>query len=533
MEQSPRLSLSYVMPSQAQKHVTVNESFRRLDALTQMSVVSRSEPAEPASPSEGDAYILPSGASGDAWSAYSEHDIAVFQDGAWARIAPGEGFRAWVSDDDEFVVFDGASWTEISGETAAKFGINTAADTTNRLSVKSDAILFHHDDVTPGSGDCQVKINKAAAGDTGALLFQTGASGRAEIGLTGDDDFHVKVSPDGSAWTDAIFIDKDNGNVGIGTTAPAAQLEVQISGSATDASLVSSDNILLTGEGVVSFAGIVASDSPSHRMVFKGTHARGTLDAPTALASGDETFSLLAVAHDGAALRSTAGISMTVDGAVSSGVAPQRIVFQTGPTNARIERVRIASGGNVGIGETAPGALLHVDGGGVLVGNPTGGDKGTGAINAQAVFDDNTLLSCYVFDQAIDGEIDAAKWDAKTPDRDIPADIEHRVNDETGEVETVERAPARRVPRSHEPMRKFAARAGTDHDPLTLDGYARHWKEKRHLTAMPNEAAFDPVNGQLTTGEWIQRLVETAEIQAVLIEALNERVKNVEARGRN
>ncbi len=204
MEQSPRMSLSYVMPAQAQKHVTVNETFRRLDALTQMSVASRSESAEPASPAEGAAYILPSGASGDAWDSYSEHDIAVYQDGAWARIAPGEGFSAWVSDDDEFVVFDGAAWTELSGgggslETAAKFGVNTTADTTNRLSVKSDAVLFNHDDVTPGSGDCQVKINKDGESDTATLLFQTGASGRAEFGLAGDDDFQVKVSADGSS----------------------------------------------------------------------------------------------------------------------------------------------------------------------------------------------------------------------------------------------------------------------------------------------------------------------------------------------
>ena len=86
-------------------------------------------------------------------------------------------------------------------------------------------------------------------------------------------------------------------------------------------------------------------------------------------------------------------------------------------------------------------------------------------------------------------------------------------------------SPADTLVRRHAPARRFAARIGGKYDPLTLDGYAPHWKEKRHLTSMPNEAAFDPVHGQLTTGEWIQRLVETVEIHAVLIDALNKALK--------
>jgi hypothetical protein len=82
--------------------------------------------------------------------------------------------------------------------------------------------------------------------------------------------------------------------------------------------------------------------------------------------------------------------------------------------------------------------------------------------------------------------------------------------------------------RIHDAARKFAGRAGTEHDPLTLDGYARHWKEKRHLTSMPNEGSFDPEDG-LAMGAWTQRLIETVEIQAVLIEQLNGRLKALES----
>jgi hypothetical protein len=86
-------------------------------------------------------------------------------------------------------------------------------------------------------------------------------------------------------------------------------------------------------------------------------------------------------------------------------------------------------------------------------------------------------------------------------------------------------------PRMHAPLRKFVSRIGTAEDPLTLDGYAKHWKEKRHLPSMPNEDNYDPVKAPLASGEWIQRLVETVEVQAVLIEKLNQKVKTLERYG--
>jgi len=221
MEQSPRLSLSYVMPSQAQKHVTVNETFRRLDALVNLSVKSRTLSAEPSAPSGGDAYILSAGASGAAWDNFSAGDIAAFQDGAWALIAAVEGLRAWVADESTLAVYDGAAWTSISSggggsggggsETSLRYGVNATADNTNRFSVKSDVALLSHDDVTPGSGDARQIINKAGAANTASVLFQNGFSGRAEFGLSGDDDFRLRVSSDGSLFRDAAMFDRESG----------------------------------------------------------------------------------------------------------------------------------------------------------------------------------------------------------------------------------------------------------------------------------------------------------------------------------
>lgn len=162
--------------------------------------------------------------------------------------------------------------------------------------------------------------------------------------------------------------------------------------------------------------------------------------------------------------------------------------------------------------------------GGVNIGAPTGGDKGSGTLNAVAVYDDNTLLTDYVFDQKMNGQVDMDKWDSKVPNRTIT----------TNTVEPDHKGKAREITTStlevrlHEPMRKFLNRIGSKYDPLDIDKYAQHWKDKGHLTSMPNGEYYSAATHH-STGETIQRLVETVEIQAIHIETLNQRLKSLEA----
>lgn len=209
MEQTTNLKMPFIMPSQAQKHVTHNEALLALDVVVQLCVLDRHLAAPPALPVEGDRYIVATAATG-AWTGKSGQ-IAAWQDGAWAFHVPVRGWLAWVADEQRIFAHDGTGWQDavaLGINPAAMVGINTTADTTNRLSVKSQAVLFDN----LGAGQ-QVKINKAAAGDNASLLFQTGYSGRAEFGLAGDDDWHVKVSPDGSAWMEALKVRRTDGRV--------------------------------------------------------------------------------------------------------------------------------------------------------------------------------------------------------------------------------------------------------------------------------------------------------------------------------
>ncbi|HCA27477.1 MAG TPA: hypothetical protein DEP05_07555 [Betaproteobacteria bacterium] len=197
---TPNLSLPYITAAQAQKHVTHNEALRALDVLAQLNILDRDLSTPPASPADGDRYIVAAMANGD-WTG-KEDQVAAWQDNAWRLYAPRQGWLAWIADEGIILSYDGSSWVGVatgggSVNPVPLVGVNATADTTNRLSMNSPASLFNHE----GAGH-QQKINKATAGDTASQLYQTGFSGRAEIGLTGDDDFHLKVSPDGVKLND-------------------------------------------------------------------------------------------------------------------------------------------------------------------------------------------------------------------------------------------------------------------------------------------------------------------------------------------
>lgn len=226
------LALPYLQPSQAQKHVTHNEALQRLDVLVQLVVEAFGADTPPALPQDGAVYALGVGASGD-WAG-QDGSIAAWLDNVWQFIPPQAGWRAWGRADGALRVWDGGDWRLPTAEmnNLDGVGIGTTADATNRLSVRSDASLFSHD----GAGH-QLKLNKAATGDTASMLFQTNWSGRVEMGLAGNDDFVLKTSADGSTWTTALSVDNDTGYVAIGSNSTLYPLTVTANETGTPITL--------------------------------------------------------------------------------------------------------------------------------------------------------------------------------------------------------------------------------------------------------------------------------------------------------
>jgi hypothetical protein len=384
MDDTPNLKLPYIAAAQAQKHVTHNEAIRALDALVQITVADRDLTEAPESPGEGDRYIVAADASG----AWGEQDgkLAAWQDGAWMFYEPVEGWLAWVADEDVLVVWDGSDWS-IAGGGAGAFGdlsdvpsgyggaggriaavkadesgleftaevpligVNATPDTSNRLAVASDATLFNH----AGSGH-QHKINKNAAADTASLLFQTDFSGRAEFGTTGDDDWHVKVSADGTDWHEAIVVDKDTGDVQLGTALRAAGY-LRAGGSAAPANTSAGDvtanrlsvgnSALGSGVGAVARFTGMQTDTPSGSRPFFNVEA--TLSPASHSSSDFRTLNMETQPNAASVNFNTIEAGFFANRVVNSGTIAfaagvQAYGFQLGGTSASMGTVTSVAG---------------------------------------------------------------------------------------------------------------------------------------------------------------------------------------------
>jgi len=244
------LSLPLILPAQAQKHVTHNEALAQLDLIVQLAVINRVLTTAPALPTLGDRHIVAAGATGP-WVGQSGR-IALYGETGWQFTQPLPGWQAHVLAEGQTAVFDGLGWETLSDGplTVTQLGVSAVADATNRLSVSSPAVLLNH----AGAGH-QLKLNKAAAGDTASLLFQTGFSGRAEMGTAGSDGFDIKVSADGAVWATALGADAATGEV----TLPEP---LHLGGQAADPVAVADGTLWLnttTGEVKVRSAGVTAA----------------------------------------------------------------------------------------------------------------------------------------------------------------------------------------------------------------------------------------------------------------------------------
>ena len=284
-ELSPGLGLPYLQPSQAQKHVTHNAALQRLDQLVQLRLNSVGAETPPGLPEAGEMHALGSSATG-AWAGQAAQ-LAHWDGTAWQFISPQQGWLAWDLSAAELRVWSEGdlTWMVTSPTQVDQLGIGTSADVVNRLAISAPATLLSH----AGSGH-QLKLNKAASGDTASLLFQSNWMGHAELGLVGDTAFTLKLSPDGSSWSEVLRADPvaqridwaAAGTVQMSLSASTLQVDVPLSGTAVQSSpddttpgrLMRADY----GYGPGTLLGVVSESAgqPTGAVIEQGSDANGS-----------------------------------------------------------------------------------------------------------------------------------------------------------------------------------------------------------------------------------------------------------------
>jgi hypothetical protein len=186
-------------------------------------------------------------------------------------------------------------------------------------------------------GDVVISVNSS----TSALRITQTGSGNA---LLVEDSANPDASP---------FVVTADGDVGIGTATPNTQLAVYRSGT--------SANISCTTDGALSNIYSQRSSNDTAGGLLTVRKSRGTSSAQVIVQADDNVGTLDYRAFDGTAYQSAARISVEVDGTPGSTDMPGRLIFSTTPDNVStpLERMRITSSGNVGIG-IVPAVALDV-----------------------------------------------------------------------------------------------------------------------------------------------------------------------------
>lgn len=152
-------------------------NLRTLSVLVQASVLDRVA-SLPGSPSDGDIYLLTSGA--------NDKQIALRDNGAWVYLVPAEGWQIWVKDEDIYYHYDGTNWIAAADASSrvAKAGDTMTGSLT--INVAADALLLISDGGTSGLGSFTKYVTNANVGSFFSLRHANGSLASPSDSASGD-----------------------------------------------------------------------------------------------------------------------------------------------------------------------------------------------------------------------------------------------------------------------------------------------------------------------------------------------------------
>lgn len=200
-----RLDLPLISESQAGKYITHNQAMHLLDAWK--AVISRTNSGPPASPTEGDSYIVDS-ATG-AWSGFTVGDLAVYYlnsagSAAWVNASPSTGITPYVEDESAYVMWVGGEWTLVASATTdvevSSSRSIAATDANKILLVTAAATVTFEPDATldlPKGTSITVRRDTSSAV---TIAAGTGVTFKGAVTLSAEHDYKTLIKGVTDTW---------------------------------------------------------------------------------------------------------------------------------------------------------------------------------------------------------------------------------------------------------------------------------------------------------------------------------------------
>jgi hypothetical protein len=179
------ISLEYLLQNQASPEITINEALTKIDALI-FNIAQNIVDVLPLNPNNGEVYICSHN------NTEQPNKIAIYlTNKSWVFLTAKEGMIIFVQSQQKEFKFSQNNWEENNVPSLLPSNVN-------------------FDD---NNGNTRLNINKSGETTTASHVFKSNWGGRAEFGLIGEDNFSIKVSPNGSNFIESFKVEKNTGNV--------------------------------------------------------------------------------------------------------------------------------------------------------------------------------------------------------------------------------------------------------------------------------------------------------------------------------
>jgi len=183
-----KLGLFFLVVGQSNKEITVNEALAVFDALSAGVVVDKDLTAPPASPTDGDVYIIANTGTATGLWAGKEKNFGIWleESNNYFYVTPTAGQEVFIADELKTYRYNGTLFVPGYGY-SSKSAADTITASTTQTQVGATALTAQNSRLTTvaNTGD-SVRIGTAATPGTDILILNAGANAAWIWPATGD-----------------------------------------------------------------------------------------------------------------------------------------------------------------------------------------------------------------------------------------------------------------------------------------------------------------------------------------------------------